>query len=157
MCAVQEPWQRQFWFLGQEDPLEEEMAIHSSIVASQTHGQEEAGGLQSKRSQRIRHDWVYTTIMEWVKAVSLSPLSRSKWFFHFLRMIFIFHLLFFVYLRKTFLWLTNVSLESKDRKLLLIRTIKPLTTMESCVLAPHLFSVMAMNLDIERINTDTCV
>ena len=35
-------------FLGQEDPLEEEMATHSSIPAGKLHGQRSlAGGLQS--------------------------------------------------------------------------------------------------------------
>ena len=31
--AVQETWEMQVWSLGQEDPLEKEMAIHSSILA----------------------------------------------------------------------------------------------------------------------------
>ena len=34
-------------FLGQEDPLEKEMATHSSIVAWRIPGTEEPGGLQS--------------------------------------------------------------------------------------------------------------
>ena len=42
--------------LGQEDPLEEEMAIHSSIVAWKIQWTEESGGLQSKGSQRVGHD-----------------------------------------------------------------------------------------------------
>ena len=42
--------------LGQEDPLEEGMAIHSSIPAWRTPGTEEPGGLQSMESQRVRHD-----------------------------------------------------------------------------------------------------
>ena len=37
----------QVQFLGQEDPLEEEMAIHSSILAWRTPWIEEPGGLQS--------------------------------------------------------------------------------------------------------------
>ena len=41
--------------LGQEDPLEEEMAIHSGILACRIP--EESGGLQSIGSQRVRHDW----------------------------------------------------------------------------------------------------
>ena len=35
------------WFLGQEDPLEEEMAIHSSILAWEIPGTEESDGLYS--------------------------------------------------------------------------------------------------------------
>ena len=38
--------------LGQEDPLEEEMAPHSSIHAWEIPGTEEPGGLQSKGLQR---------------------------------------------------------------------------------------------------------
>ena len=39
--------------LAQEDPLEKEMATHSSILAGRT---EEPGGIQSMGSQRVRHD-----------------------------------------------------------------------------------------------------
>ena len=42
--------------LGQEDPLEEEMATHSSILAYRIPWTEEPGGLQSIGSQRVRHD-----------------------------------------------------------------------------------------------------
>ena len=43
-------------FLGQEDPLEEEMATHSSILAWRIPWTEEHGGLQSIGSQRIGLD-----------------------------------------------------------------------------------------------------
>ena len=42
--------------LGQEDPLEKEMATHSSTLAWRILWTEEPGGLQSMRSQRVRHD-----------------------------------------------------------------------------------------------------
>ena len=42
--------------LGQEDPLEKEMATHSSIFAWEIPGTEEPGGLQSVESQRIGND-----------------------------------------------------------------------------------------------------
>ena len=42
--------------LGREDPLEEEMATHSSILAWKIPWTEEPGGLQSKGSQRVGHD-----------------------------------------------------------------------------------------------------
>ena len=42
--------------LGQEEPLEVEMAIHSSILAWKIQWTEESGGLQSKGSQRVGHD-----------------------------------------------------------------------------------------------------
>ena len=43
--------------LGQEDPLEEGMASHSSILAWRIPWTEDPGGLQSMGSQRVRHDW----------------------------------------------------------------------------------------------------
>ena len=42
--------------LGQEDPLEMEMAAHSSILAWEIPWTEEPGGLQSMGSQRVGHD-----------------------------------------------------------------------------------------------------
>ena len=46
----------QLLFLGQEDPLEKGMAIHSSILAWRFPRTEESGGLQSMESQRVRHE-----------------------------------------------------------------------------------------------------
>ena len=46
----------QVLFLGLEDPLEKEMAIHSSILAWRILWTEEPGGLQSMGSQRVRHN-----------------------------------------------------------------------------------------------------
>ena len=43
-------------FLGWEDPLEEEMATHSSILAWEIPWTDEPGGLQSMRLQRVRHN-----------------------------------------------------------------------------------------------------
>ena len=45
------------WSLGWEDPLEEGMADHSSILAWEIPGTEEPSMLQSKGSQRVGHDW----------------------------------------------------------------------------------------------------
>ena len=42
--------------LGREDPLEEEMATHSSILAWRIPWTEEPGGLQSIASQRVGRD-----------------------------------------------------------------------------------------------------
>ena len=42
--------------LGREDPLEEEMAINSSILALEIPWTEEPGGLQFMGSKRVRHD-----------------------------------------------------------------------------------------------------
>ena len=42
--------------LSQEDPLEKEMATHSSILTWETPWTEETGGLQLDMSQRVGHD-----------------------------------------------------------------------------------------------------
>ena len=51
--AMRETWVRS---LGREDPLEKEMATHSSILAWRIPWMEELGGLQSMGSQRVGHD-----------------------------------------------------------------------------------------------------
>ena len=50
--ARQETWVQS---LGQEDPLEKEMATHSSILAWKIPWMEELGRLQSTGSQRVGH------------------------------------------------------------------------------------------------------
>ena len=50
---MRETWVRS---LGWEDPLEKEMAAHSSILAWRIPWTEEPGRLQSTGSQRVRHD-----------------------------------------------------------------------------------------------------
>ena len=44
--------------LGQEDPLEKEVATHSSVLVWEIPWTEEPGGLQSMGLQRARHDLV---------------------------------------------------------------------------------------------------
>ena len=44
--------------LGREDPLEKEMATHSSTLAWKIPGKADPGRLQCMGSQRVRHDWV---------------------------------------------------------------------------------------------------
>ena len=51
--AMWETWVRS---LSREDPLEKEMATHSSILAWRIPWTEEPGGLQSMGSQRVGHD-----------------------------------------------------------------------------------------------------
>ena len=53
MQETQETWVR---FLSQEDPLEKEIATHSSILTWKIPWTEEPSKLQSMRSQRIGHD-----------------------------------------------------------------------------------------------------
>ena len=49
---MQETWEMQFWSLGWEDLLEEEMAIHSSILAWEIPWTEEPGALQTMGLQK---------------------------------------------------------------------------------------------------------
>ena len=51
LLALQEIWGQS---LGWEDPLEKEMATHSSILAGKISWTVEPGGLQSMGSQRVR-------------------------------------------------------------------------------------------------------
>ena len=53
MQETQEMWVQT---LGWEDPLEEEMATHSSILVWKFPWTEEPGGLQFMGSQRVRHN-----------------------------------------------------------------------------------------------------
>ena len=52
------PVMREIWVqsMGWEDPLEKEMATHSSILAWEIPRTQEPGGLQSMGSQRVGHD-----------------------------------------------------------------------------------------------------
>ena len=54
--AMQETQETQFQSLNQENPLEEEMATHSSILAWNIPWTEELGRLQSMGSQGVRHN-----------------------------------------------------------------------------------------------------
>ena len=49
-------WEIWVQSLGREDPLEKEMATHSSTLAWRIPWREEPGGLQSMGSQRVGHD-----------------------------------------------------------------------------------------------------
>ena len=49
-------WETRVQSLGQEDPLEKEMATHSSPLAWKIPRMEEPDGLQSMGSQRVGHD-----------------------------------------------------------------------------------------------------
>ena len=50
-------WETGVRSLGREDPLEKEMAIHSSSLAWKIPWMEKPSRLQSTGSQRVRHDW----------------------------------------------------------------------------------------------------
>ena len=76
---MQEPQETQLQSLGQEDPLEEEVATHSSIFAWKTPWTEKPGKLQSVGSQRVRHDW----------ACTYAPTNGADWIFEKLKLTWI--------------------------------------------------------------------
>ena len=61
-------WETWVWSLGREDPLEEGMASHCSILAWRIPWTEEPGGLQSTGSQRVGHSWEIN-YQHWVTAM----------------------------------------------------------------------------------------
>ena len=65
-------WETRVRFLGREDPLEKEMATHSSILARRIPWTEEPGGLQSTGSQRVGHD--LATSLHFTSALPLLSL-----------------------------------------------------------------------------------
>ena len=76
--AMQETWVQS---LGHEDPLEKEMATHSSILAWRIPWMEESGGLQSTGSQRVGHDWatsLHFTSLHFTSLHFTSPDSRKS-------------------------------------------------------------------------------
>ena len=58
LLAIQETWVQS---LGQKDPLEKEVATHSSILAWRIPWTEQPGSLQSMGSQRVGRDWATNT------------------------------------------------------------------------------------------------
>ena len=57
ICSpMEETQEMQVQSLGQEDPLEKEIATHSSILAWEIPWTEKPGRQLSKGSQRVRHD-----------------------------------------------------------------------------------------------------
>ena len=73
------PAMRETWVgsLSQEDPLEEGMATHSSILAWKIPRREEPGRLMSMESQKVGHDWA-TNILSFYKFESKGPQGRGS-------------------------------------------------------------------------------
>ena len=65
-------WETRVQSLGWEDPLEKEMATHSSTLAWKIPWTEEPGRLQSVGSQRVEHDWV-TSLTLCAKSLQSCP------------------------------------------------------------------------------------
>ena len=74
--AMQETWVQ---YLGQEDPLEKEMATHSSSLAWGIPWTEEPGGLQSMGSQRVGHIYPTLNLLSLNHRCSVSPWAVSNY------------------------------------------------------------------------------
>ena len=61
---------------GQEDPLEKEMATHSSILAWKIPWMEKPGGLQSTGSLTIGHDWTTIIYFFYLKDYKISLVAQ---------------------------------------------------------------------------------
>ena len=73
---MQETWVQS---LGQEDPLEKEMATHSSTLAWKIPWTEKPGRLQSMGSQRVRHDWATSLYLLFEENI-IKITVTFKWF-----------------------------------------------------------------------------
>ena len=68
-------WEARVKSLGWKDPLEKEMATHSSTHAWKIPWMEKPGGLQSMGSERVGHDWVTSLhILYWCFSFWLTSL-----------------------------------------------------------------------------------
>ena len=66
--------------LGWKDPLEEEMATHSSILAWKISWTGEPGGLQSVGSQRVVHDYHTHLLSPYGSQTALNVFNTShRW------------------------------------------------------------------------------
>ena len=74
LLAMQETW---VWPLGQVDPLENEMATHSNILAWEIPWIEDPGRLPSIELQRVRHDWATNTHFSLWRKVGISRKRHS--------------------------------------------------------------------------------
>ena len=63
--------------LGREDPLENEVATHSSILAWRVQRMEEPGRLQSMGSQRVKHNWAASLSLSFSFICKAKTLSNS--------------------------------------------------------------------------------
>ena len=86
--------------LGRKEPLEKEMATHSSILAQKTLWMEEPGGLgglQSMTSQRVGHNWVTNTSVQCKTSSTKMGRPTTDW-----RMIFSVYIIQDSYQKGTF-------------------------------------------------------
>ena len=76
-------WETWVRSLGQKDPLEKEMATHSSTLAWKIPWTEKPSRLQSMRSQRVKHNWVtkiFTHSLHWVDSKEIIKIKCKEWY-----------------------------------------------------------------------------
>ena len=122
--------------MGQEDPLEKEMSMHSGIVAWRIPCTEEPGGLQSTGSQRIGHDWNTNTHTHTHTCEMKKATNDLVWIGIKLQMCLLFHMLsrfVITFLPRSkcllILWLKSLSaviLESKKIKSVMVSIVSPI-------------------------------
>jgi len=84
LLTMQETW---VWSLGWEDPLEKEMATHSSTLAWKIPWTEEHGGLQSTGSQKVGHDWTTSlslsssNLLKLIIIIMISIKNQHVWWY----------------------------------------------------------------------------
>ena len=86
---MQEKWETRVRSLGHKNPLEKEIATHSTILAWKIPRTEEPGGLQPIESQRVRHNCVTKHTDQETNTVRAnytccvpSPIPDERWFFY---------------------------------------------------------------------------
>ena len=72
-------WETRVRSLGWEDPLEKEMATHSSILAWKIPWTEEPGRLQSMGLKRVRHDWATSLSLFILHLILSLSLYLYRW------------------------------------------------------------------------------
>ena len=82
--AVQEIQEMQVWSRSQEDPMEEGMATHFSILAWKIPWTEEPGRLPSMGLQRVRRDWECKLIPFWGVLSTLLQFAVRLFLFKFI-------------------------------------------------------------------------
>ena len=129
-------WETQVWSLGWQDPLEKEMATHSSTLTWKIPWREEPGGLQSTGSKRVRHDWATSLSFSHPYVTTGKTIALTIWTFVGKVMSLLFNMLSRFVIgflpRSMRLWLQSLSTVILEAK-----KIKSVTV----PLFPHLFAM----------------
>ena len=72
-------WETWVWSVGWENPLEKEMATHSSILAWKIPWMEEHGRLQSMGWQRVRYNWATSLTHTYIFRFIYSTFKNTMW------------------------------------------------------------------------------